>query len=174
MDMLKQLQLLLRRLWDICLLRRGPQDLPASGSVLLFTLLLEYLLSVILHSIVLPDVPALRLASILLVLNVGVIVTIALLLILFQYRNRILQSLTALAGTSLIFNIVIFPFALLASLEPGRPTLGGSLVLMIQIWSLVVSGHIFTQAMSINRFLGVTIAFCFLVAADYLFRVMLG
>jgi hypothetical protein len=70
---------------------------------------------------------------------------------------RLPQTLTALAGTGLIFGAVFIPLVLLATPGSSQPLLALWWLSTIA-WSLVVDAHIYRRALSITMSLGILIA----------------
>jgi hypothetical protein len=133
---------------DIALLRRNPQDLPASPLLLRVSLLavvISYVLALgsrysLFESLAraLVDVAFL-----------GVFVYA--LLMWARHGARFNQSFTALCGTGTILNLVSWPvFGLLNEGAAGDSfgTLGLLLMIGIVIWGIAVTAHIFRQALN--------------------------
>lgn len=171
-QLLTQVKPLLIRFWDICLLRKGPEDVPYSPVLLVLLLLLGYLLDNLQINLLLPKLPVYLLAWVLLVHTLLMLLLTALLLVMLGYQARIIQSLTALAGTGIILTLLILPFGYIISLNPKNFTMASLITLFVQIWSLVIVGHILSSALSVHRLTGVIIAIGFyilgLAALEYL------
>lgn len=139
---------LIGRFIDICLLRAGPQDLPASG-MLLVPALLAYIASgviMLLPSTGFGSAAAQALADAFLL---GGLLRLAL-----RWRgfsNRFDQTLTALAGAGAFQGMIAWP--LVASMyHTGAQGLAAPLqsllLLALFVWTLVVIGHILRHALS--------------------------
>lgn len=152
---------LVRPFLEICILRKGPQDLPASGLLLGIAVCAHVLMSILLSVVTLNAWQAVLagLTDTLLVL-----ILTGTLLYAHRQKTRIVQTLTAMTGTGAIITLVAIPvFSWLYSLQSsgsGSP-LAGLLVLALIAWSLGISGHILRHALSIPYFLGIFIAFVF-------------
>ncbi len=155
---------LLSQLIDLCLLRRGPQDLPFSP-ILARNLIIAGVALDLLYASLLDFPQALpRIA-----LSLAMLLAAPwLLLSVRQRRERYLQTLTALAGSSLIVAAVSLPLALysadLPPLLPGAtPTPGqlafGWLSLILVSWKLVINSHIYRHALDWPRFSAMLLAF---------------
>lgn len=145
--------LLLRAYFDICRLRLRPQDLPASGVLMLATLGSYWLCSFLVSLLLLPAGQAFITTVVNLILLI--LITEALLR-LAGFRARVGQTLTALTGSGLVLNLLALPvvFWSMAARSRGVPSGGASLLhIMLLIWSLMVSAHIFRHALS-TRFAG--------------------
>jgi len=144
---------LLREVLDVCLLRRGPQDLPFSPpAVTAFT---AALLGVQLVFAAYHEAGAAALAARALV---TLLILFGATLALLRFRameNRASQTLLALAGTSLVFSLVMMPLALVL-----RPYLGNDnpppammvfalAAVFAFFWKLRVEAAIWRQALEI-------------------------
>jgi hypothetical protein len=144
---------LLRQLIEICLLRRGPQDLPWSppAVALVTALLLALQLAFAVHF----ESPPAALAA-------RVVVTLVLLLgatlALLRFRgmeNRAAQTLLALAGMSLLFALVMMPLAIVLRPYLGDENPPPSMMLFALaavfafFWKLRVEAAIWRQALEI-------------------------
>jgi hypothetical protein len=144
---------LLRQLIDICLMRRGPQDLPYSPSATLA--MVACLLAVQLAFASHQGLPAAALAA-------RVAVTLCLLLAVTRallasrrLENRSTQTVLALAGTGLIFSLAMMPMALalqphLENKEPPPQVMAYALgALVLFVWKLRVEAAIWRQSLDI-------------------------
>lgn len=151
-------------LLGLCLLRRGPQDLPYSPpltrNLVLFALAVDVLYVGLLD---VPD-PWPRL---LFSLAFG----LAMPWLLLRWRGRAAryaQTLGALAGSGALFTLAFLPLALWTRQYAGLPDSGveptseqmlaGWLVLLLLGWRLAVSGHILRHALDLPRWAGATVA----------------
>lgn len=144
---------LLRKLLEVCLLRRGPQDLPFSPpAVRVFTLVL---LSLQLAFAAFHQMPPGALAA-------RVLVTVLLLfgatLALLRWRdmaNRATQTLLAVAGTEVLFALVTMPLLLLVQPHLGSDNPPPSMLLVMLMavfaffWKLRVNAAIWRQALEV-------------------------
>jgi len=143
---------LLSRLFAICRLRLGPQDMPyapTTASALVVTVLaLEALLSQLL------DVPDGLLLPRTLLSGLMLVGVPWLLLRLRARSGRLVQTLIALAGTSLLFTLALVPLLLITAanpIDPAAPAPSSMLisvaVLLLVVWKLMVNGHILRYAL---------------------------
>lgn len=156
-----EIHTLVRPFVEICILRKGPQDLPASGLLLGIAVCAHTLTSIVLSVVTLNGWRAVvaGVTDTLLVLFLT-----GSLLFAHRQRTRLLQTLTAMTGTGAIVTLVAIPiFSWLYAIERsgGGSPLAGLLVLGLIAWSLGISGHILRHALSIPYFLGIFIAFVF-------------
>ena len=161
-----------------CLLRRAPQDDPYSPVVLAAALLAYALV----------DVMQARTASGWPV-ALGMSITDTLIVIVFTWLvllvtgqpARLVQTLTALAGTGTLLGLLGMPLMLQASRvqqsgEPGAALVMGWLVLLI--WNITVQAHIFRHALSSRYGVGLLVAglhtVVAIVALNYFFPPAVG
>ncbi|NIR28276.1 MAG: hypothetical protein GWN84_02870 [Gammaproteobacteria bacterium] len=161
MDGHRTLLALVKPFLDICLLRRNPQDLPASG-LLLGLCLLAYAASGMLVSTVMLPAPTAFLAGV--TDTVLLCLLTASVLYLQRLRARVPQTLSALAGTGAILSIIALPVTswLQSARDAGTDTsLPDLMLLALLVWSLVVAGHILRHALSTVFIVGVVLAVLF-------------
>lgn len=150
---------------DLMLLRRGPQDLPHSESLLgtlaLTSVLLGSLLSVRLLGST--DLVAAALGSAASI-AVAMAVTFALLR-LHQRPARFVQTASALLAVSLPFAVVAAIVVAMASPLPkdkqtlsGIQLLAGAIALALVVWQLLVRGNIFRHALEVPLARGVLLS----------------
>jgi len=166
----------LRALFDpfiqICLLRQGPQDLPTSGILLAIALTAHTVMSVLLSSVSLGAASALLSG----VVDTVLLVVLTGALLYVQRRNaRVIQTVTALAGTGAIITLIALPISgwLHATDQAaGEGSLALLLLLILTGWSLAVAGHIFRNALSVPYFLGLVLAAAFYWISISVFRAL--
>jgi hypothetical protein len=136
--------------FDICLLRAGPQDLPASRELLGLSIASYALASFLLS---LPGYPLVTAGQLALMDASLVVVFAATALYVTGKMARLMQTLTALSGTGTLLGLMALPvIQLLASgQEAGQPAvLAGLLWLVLFGWNLLVVAHIMRHALSVN------------------------
>ena len=144
---------------DICLLRRGPQDLPYS---------LLALMGVAAGCVIVQlGVAVARGAPL-----GGVLAGANLILSVRGLRNRFVQSATALLGCALAFTLLSVPIALLVGEPPITPDqltplqlLLGLVSLPLLIWKIIVDAHVFRHSFDVPFLSGVVIALLWIIAA---------
>ncbi len=163
--MYKTLYVLWHNFFQMCLFRLNPQDLPTSGALMSLLLMLYALLMGLLNLISLSPGKAL-LAGL---TDTALLVSLTwMLLYVARYPRRLPQTLSALAGTGVVLNLFSAPLIVWLSmaqqqqLDPGLPAI---LLLILMGWSLGVSGHIFSHALSLNFWLGLVTAFFMALAS---------
>lgn len=147
--MLTALLTISRAYWGLCTLRNGPQDLPHSPSLFAVTAATNLVISVLINQLSLEFGQAVLIAGI----EFAVLLSLtALLLVLFRFPGRLVQTLTALMGSgALIGFVVLVAFTILPEI-PVMMRLG------IFVWNLVVMAHILRHALVIHIAAGFVIA----------------
>jgi len=139
------------RIWfNICLLRDGPQDLPASRELLVLSMASYTLASFLLS---LPGYPLVAAGQLAVMDASLVVVFAATTLYLSGKMARLTQTLTALSGTGTLLGLIALPvIQLLASGQAaGQPSLlAGMLWLLLFVWNLLVVAHIMRHALAVN------------------------
>lgn len=149
--------------WELCLLRKGPQDVPAA----------EVLLKLCATVYLLINVVTLTFG----VARLGVLVALCLalfelvLLSAFTYvllsfaglTARLRQTLTALFGAGALLGVIALPLSLWlrrmfeAEADSGL-TFPALLTLLLLLWSLAINGHIISAALARPKTVGVLYA----------------
>lgn len=141
---------ILLRYIDLCRLKAGPADMPASSLLLKVTLFAYFLLGMGIS----------RLDS---AWNVSILSSLADTLfmmiavgIMLKFKNlqtRYLQTLMAIAGAGIVLDLVGLPLLLwFMKIDPLEQGTSVAMLLMIALmfWSLMVIAHIFRQALDIK------------------------
>jgi hypothetical protein len=166
---------LLQAFFAICLLRSGPQDLPASR----FLFWSSAAAGVLVGTLILAGdgVPLLRalLAQGLDQLLMGVLLYAA--LSLQGRRSRFLQGAAAVFGSGLLVNLALIPLLLLAggaAPQELRAQLAGMLFLLLLGWSIVILGHILRNTFDLPFGAGVILALGYFLLINQLVGALLG
>ncbi len=139
---------------NLCLLRKGPQDLPVSRFLLGLSLCCYVLVSLL---VALPSSGIAEAVPLALV-DVGMLTVFVLALLYLQSKTaRINQTLSALAGSGSLMGLLALPLVLLVdtgqSAEQVPAALAG-LWLSLLIWNLFVMAHIIRHALSSSFAIG--------------------
>jgi hypothetical protein len=145
---------LLRALLELCLLRRGPQDLPYSlgATIGAVVALVTVQLAFAQHQ----GAPEAALSARVMVTLVMLLGVAPVLIERRGFANRVMQTLLALAGSALVFSLLMLPMAFrlqpwLESEDPSQAALGLSLVFVfLFVWKLRVEAAIWRQALEIS------------------------
>jgi len=158
---------LLKRLLEICLCRRGPQDLPDStfllGLLTGLNVLVSFglagletdLLQALLQALLAPAVMALFMLG---------------LLSVSKRRHRFMQTFTAGIGCDALITALALPLVLVSLLLPDIRAVAGLLLLGLLVWELAVIGHILRQALDLSFMAGLGLA---LVYTVFNYRIMM-
>ena len=140
--------------FDICLFRKGPQDLPASWSLLKLTLI-TYCLSSLL-SLLFTVAPPMALFQA--VLDAALLVGLTYgLLYVMGHGQRFVQTLTALAGTGTLLGLIAWPLTIWMQAEAAAGTSTGLsffLFFLLLLWSIAVIAHILRHSLSTTLGMG--------------------
>lgn len=143
---------------DLCLLRRAPQDLPASRVLFGLVLAVDLSIALLLGAVVgLTPLVAFAEGSLDAGGSLGLLY---LALRLFDRRHRFFQTATALlgAGATLGF-LALFPLTLLAGdSQADSRDLAALLLLLLIAWSVLVTAHILRHGFDLRLTQGAMIA----------------
>lgn len=139
--------------WEICLLRKTPRDLPRSPVLLGLVVALGLIIDNINLGFAVPAASPGEVAGAVLAHTGLLLGSLAAVLALTGYAARVVQTLTALIGSGLIISLFAMPLLILSSLSQQLAMALALLLLILNIWSLLVTMHIFHHALSVNRLL---------------------
>jgi hypothetical protein len=150
---------------DICLLRKGPQDVPSSAALLQLSLSIYIIAGLVLLLALESQVgPALFLV----LLDLGLLTGLTYgLLNMLGRGSRFGQTLTALAGTGALLQLIAWPllgWLNQTDVQQGTATLPSLLYLALLGWNIVITGHILRHALSTTLAFGVLYAFGYLMS----------
>ena len=152
----------------MCLLRYRPQDIPASRELLALSIVLYFLLDLLLANLDENITHALPAAM---VDTIFLLVFVLLLMLLCRKVNRWTQTVTALAGTGIVFGLLLMP-AVIALPVPDAMTAMQQILsialYLVLIWYVVVLAHIFRHAMSSSLALGVFVSIIYLLMGVFI------
>jgi len=170
----------LRLIWDICCLRRGPQDLPYAPLMLGVLCGAELALHAA-ESWLLPVKQEATFASSVFLLAFNLAALYALLKVSAK-DNRFVQAALALLGTSLVFQLMFVPIVVAfgEGLAEGQAhptpiqTVAGLASLGVLLWDLMVDAHILRHSLDVRIALGVLIAIVWRLAEFALNAAVVG
>jgi len=151
---MKAVAALLQAFLAIALFRKRPQDLPGAPLLLYLTVSTFTLVNLGIAGIDLPPRTALLIG---LENSLIPLVFTLVLLAAVGYGNRITQTLTAQAGAGTVLNVVGIPVAYWMSQARAaqQPAEGAFLLwLLLFVWGLFVSAHIYRHAFGTRLFVG--------------------
>ena len=142
---------------NLCLLRAGPQDLPAAWLLFWLILPLSLMISALLVS---ADVGGLDKGFVAALLDLILMLSWIGLLLSFKHRSsRFLQTSTALLGCGTLLGALGLPLQM-AAVSGGAPLAALSLILIL-VWSVVVVAHILRHALEVGLGLAMGLAFTY-------------
>jgi hypothetical protein len=152
------LQALIHYFIELCLLRKGPQDLPASAT-LLQVLALIYLAVGVLVGSATGQGPAVALVQTL--VDLGLLLGLLYVGLYWLGRlPRLAQSGSALVGSGALLSLlVLVPLGMATGGEDSQMTgVAAVLFLALLAWSVVVTGHILRHTLDLTLVQGALIA----------------
>ena len=160
--------ILARTFCYICLLKYRPQDVPASRELLLVSVLIYFLLGLALAALDENTPYALPAALV----DTAYLLMFALgLLLLYRKVHRWPQTVTALAGTGIVFGLLLMP-AVIALSGPGAMTslqqILSILFYLVLTWYVVVLAHIFRHALTSSFARGVLVSMIYLLSGMFI------
>jgi hypothetical protein len=138
---------------DICLFRKGPQDVPSSLALLKLCLL-GYGLSGLL--VLLPTTPA-PVAILQILLDLALLAGLLhLALWLRRHPRRFEQTLSALTGIGTLIGLLALPptIWIVGQGSDGNIELPSLLLLVLMVWSIAIMAHILRHALEIPIWAG--------------------
>lgn len=153
-------------LTQICLFRRGPEDLPTSNLLLGLLVALNILLSITLY-LYLTDLTLLRASTLVVASLAGAAGLIWLVLSLMNFSQRFVQTFTAMVGVDVILGLLNGLLTVFTLQENGTYNTFGSFAwLALTIWNLSIYATIFQRALEVHAAIGLGIAL-FVVLFSY-------
>lgn len=153
---------------DICLFRTGPQHLPASRPLLGIIVVCNLLAGTLMLKVSTPVAQAFMMAAVDTVL-LFILANVA--LQLRRHTERLLQTLTALIGTSTLMSLIAWPVsawfnsATAAGSDAGLPSL---IILLMLFWNIGIIGHILRHALGISLASGIGLSVLYVFLAIYI------
>ena len=146
---------------DICLLRKGPQDVPMS-SVLLGLAWLANLLA----GVLLVGKADLSSGRILAESLADTLIMLGFVWIMLSFRklsSRFVQAGTAAMGSSALINLCALPLVAAANMQGSEQVAGvpGLILLGLVVWSVVIFGHILRHSLDVRMGQGVMLALAY-------------
>lgn len=146
--------------WNICRLKSNPQDLPKAWSLLMAAIFAGIIVDSFSSSILIPKFSALEIINIVIIYNILLLSAVYLLLKLLGYKERAIQTLTAIAGSGLFISLVLLPALL--TLNAAVKSFA-FLILIDNIWRIAVNAHIFRHALSISLLMAMILSVSYLL-----------
>ncbi|MGE0383811.1 MAG: hypothetical protein AB7Q97_03720 [Gammaproteobacteria bacterium] len=154
--------LLLRAFFDVCRLRLGPQDMPASNGAAAMAVAANMAASAAVNAFAMPAHTAALAALVDMAVTVGLTIAV---LQAAGHAARAPQTITALAGSGLVMTALAAPFAL------GMPAMGIARQTIALVWlaflgwGLAVTAHVIRHALSVRFAAGLAVALMYFILA---------
>ena len=157
---------------DICLFRANAEDAPSSKFLMVFTLAVYAVISVLIVMIDYSFAKAITTVLIGIAMMIGFAKAG---LWIRNYMDRSRQTITALAGAGIIFDLINLPLVLLTShFPPEELVFPRFLLLLVLFWNITVIGHILRNVLSIPFWAGVGISVFYALTYLRVVRVILS
>ena len=154
------MQALIKPFLDICLLRIGPQDLPASSSLKSLSLALYATTGFLSGIMVQPVNNALQST----IVDTLLLVILSYLALWIKRRpERASQTITALAGCGALLSLISLPLLTMYSEQGAGQGIVELLLLGLMCWQIVIYSHILKHALAITYMLAVVIVIFYIV-----------
>ena len=159
---------------SMCFFYSKPQDLPTSEILLGITLFAYMAVSILLatpvYGIGMGFVQAI-LELVLLIVYTGIVLKLS------HHQERYIQTLSALAGTGVVFGLISIPlvYSLYQTIAPQSApdmTILRAYVLILA-WLVVVYGHVFRHALSSGMPMGLLVGFCYVFFTSMIINTLL-
>ena len=151
---------LLSLFWNICILRVGPESVPARVWFVVALLIVDIAVALLFHRLVYaaqPDGLTALQALAVSIVSIAIIAVVTRSALSFRKLDeRFLATLTALVGTDLLISILILIASQLSMLVGVSPSIGTGI---LEIWGIVVWGFIYQRAFNTSLLFGIVIAF---------------
>jgi len=150
--------------FEICLLKRGPQDIPPAPTLLFLFFILYNLISIF-AAVQVSTAQGLTTTQTVLIVVIESFAFVAVfggMLYLAQLQERILQTLTALLGINVILELIALPFIIMVGQFDNPENIPFMLVFaltMLFTWHLLVYGHIVRHALDTTLGMGILFSF---------------
>ena len=152
----------LNLLFNICLFRKGPQDIPHSQQVLRLTVLAYAVTGYLLIQVSTDTLNALLQAAVEIILITGFA---GLMLSLANKISRLVQTICALLGTDALISICAMPIIATLNLDSNN-ILAFFAMLALMIWHWLVTTHIIRHALDKSFSFALGIAFLYIFSAS--------
>jgi len=157
---------------DICLFRANAENAPSSQFFMIFSLMAYALLSVFILMVDYSFTKALSTV----VIGIAIMIGFAEAgLWIRNFMNRSRQTITALAGTGIIFDIINLPLVLLSAKFPADELVFPLFLLYLTlVWNITVIAHIMKNALSIPYWAGIFISTVYAVVYTRVVSIVLA
>lgn len=152
---------LIKLLFDICLLKKAPQDIPYSINLLKLLAVISIFINFLLMNISVNWFSALLKSAVGLLIMVG----FSWICLYFSGRlGRFYQTTCALLGTDAVLDLLALPVIATMAINQGG-TLAFLIMIALIIWHWVITGHIMRNALEQSFSFSLGLAFLYLVVS---------
>ena len=135
-----------KKIWEMCLLKAAPQDIPASSSLLIVTLCCYFVVSFLLAVVKLSIVESLGAAAV----DVVFLLFISYVIMWVKLTtNRWYQTATSMAGVCTLIGVIALPIAVM-QVVLGTEDFALLFLVALMVWNLVAIAHVFKHAMDVS------------------------
>jgi len=163
---------LIKIFWAICRLQAGPQDLPKGTYLLVAAIMAGIIVDSFSTSILIEKLSTPEIVFTVASYNIVLLFAVYLLLKFIGYKERSVQTLTALAGSGLFISLVLLPGLLMVSVAEEPAKSFAIFILLDNIWRIAVNAHIFRHALSVSLLMAMILSVSYLLfgvlIADFL------
>ncbi|GAB4183580.1 MAG: hypothetical protein Tsb002_05860 [Wenzhouxiangellaceae bacterium] len=145
----------IKLVFDVCLLKAGPEDMPAQRPYLILAAAFYSVVVLIVFS-----VTEWRLSPLLLTLQAMLSIALAtgLILHLAGHGSRLRQTLTALYATSAMMSLVPLLMQPLINGDIVPSVVINAVILIMFFWSFAIDSHIFSRSLQVSMWIGLLIS----------------
>jgi predicted neutral ceramidase superfamily lipid hydrolase len=159
---------IIKLLFDICLFKQGPEDLPPSVWLMRLLAVLNVIINILLVSLHADWLSSLlqSLVSVVLILGFS-----WLMLYVSRKSARFVQTAAAMLGTDLLITFFALPGMATMAIGSGS-VLAFVITILLMIWHWAVTGHIFRRALEQSWSLSLGLAFLYILGSYKLMALM--
>jgi hypothetical protein len=157
---------------NICRFKQGPEDIPSSSLLLLVLIVVNFIVELLLGL----SIYSILTSFILALLSIATLALFTwLLLTIFKFQIRFIQTIAAFVGVNLFTNLFcFFPVTILWKMEILVNNSFGFINLILLAWILSIYAHIYKRAINVSFFLGLALAISYFISFSNLSSFLLG
>ena len=150
-------------LWAICQLKAGPRDLPLRVYILASVVFAGMIVDSFATSVLIPKLSVFDIIKTIIIYNLVLLTAVYFLLKLVGYKERGIQTLTAIAGSGLFISLVLLPGLLMMNSVEEQVKSFVFLILIDNVWRIAVNAHIFRHALSVGLLMAMILSVSYLL-----------
>lgn len=152
-----------RIFWGICRLKSNPQDLPKGIYLLVSAIFAGILVDSFSSSILIAKLSNSDILQAVVFYNLASLLAVYFLVRLVGFRERGIQTVTAVAGSGVFISLVLLPALLVINTNTKAATSFAFLILADNVWRIIVNAHIFRHALSIGLLMAMILSVSYLL-----------